>query len=72
MPNNYGTQDCLCPFFRADEAKTIGCEGVFPNSNGAYSFRTKIEKEQIAKQYCKSWNFRNCPAYEAINKKYED
>lgn len=57
----------ICPFFKWDEQKRIGCEGKH-----ILKFNSPLGARLYMKTYCASWNWKNCPHAAELNKKYEE
>jgi len=61
----------LCPFYKASENQKIRCEGVIPEAISATTmFKNNTDRDAILEQCCNN-NYKLCPMYWAINKKYE-
>ena len=70
VPNKENNTEILCPFFIFEKPNTITCEGVIGKSQ-ITSFDNKANKKAHKSQHCTTWNYKNCPLYKAINKKYK-
>jgi len=71
MPNT--NADYICPLYqRRNRGTMIRCEGILPGS--AYTltrFPTVSGYVRWNEKYCKSWAYRKCPIYKAVEERYE-
>ena len=68
MPNDYGSQDVICPYYKRHGTMNIDCEGYDEGSLNRQIFRNK---ECLKKHFdhCKS-DWKNCPIADMLNKKW--
>ena len=66
----------VCPFFNYDETNQINaihCEGTGRNTKLRQIYETKDDLQKWEKKYCRDiFNYRFCPIYSVIIKKYEE
>lgn len=61
----------VCPFYKAADNLKIRCEGVIPETKSTLSFfKNNSDRDSIMEQCCFN-NYKICPMYWAINRKYE-
>lgn len=66
MPTDYGSADVLCPFYRSERGRSIGCEGMTERSwivQYYASVKDKLEQKRI---FCNTGNYRKCEIYRAV------
>lgn len=66
MPTNmYSAARILCPFYRTQDALSVGCEGPFEGSVISLRFMNVPDKVQQTNIYCKE-NYKRCEIYRCI------
>ena len=69
MPVSYGSEDVKCPFYRTETKNAIKCEGAF-SASCTFCFFDSFKKKDHKTKYCNN-DYRNCPHYIAVAKKYD-
>lgn len=70
MPNDYGSQDILCPYFKRLTEVWVSCEGFLPDSRVRLSFSRKADCTFWKDTYCKA-GWQRCEIARMLNEKYE-
>lgn len=69
---DYIDTDINCPFFHKSTAAEITCEGITDGSaSNKTFFKSGQDKKYQIDIFCKC-EYRRCPIYSAIMRKYED
>lgn len=66
----YESSEAKCPFYNHESSCNIYCEGLGEKSSIILCLASKQRKEQHRNQYCGTFDYKSCPLYGAINKKY--
>ena len=56
----------ICPYFKWDEDRRVGCEGKH-----IMAFGNKDEAKRFMLAYCAGWEWEKCPHAEKMNEYYE-
>lgn len=67
---HYESTEAKCPFYNHETSRCIYCEGLGEKSSIILCLASKEKKEQYRERYCGTFDYKSCPLYEAINKKY--
>ena len=62
MATNYESANIRCPFYKRNESRKIGCEGVEEGS--------QLVTECLTKENC-AGNYEKCEVYRMILQKYD-
>lgn len=72
MEEKKGLQPIWCPFYRADNGKSIYCEGITEQSFLRLTFATGRAKQQQMEIFCRTKSCEKCELYAAIQARYAD
>lgn len=68
MSNTYGSQNVQCPFYQSEVKNSIKCEGTI--SYGCiHCFKSTKQKQRLKEKFCET-NYKSCPHYIILMKKY--
>lgn len=67
----YGDQDIVCPYYKAFLKQQIKCEGLFKSSSLSQSFQNIKNAKDWKKNFCESFNYKNCVIAKMLDEKYE-
>lgn len=62
----------FCPFYFSEANASITCEGILENCSMVHRFPGKKEKFSHERDFCTSPSCVNCPAFLAIQSKYDE
>lgn len=63
--------EMMCPFYESQTGSYITCEGVI-GINQKTKFPSAFKKMKHMEWFCKTWDYKKCPQYRAVIKKYSD
>lgn len=70
MATNYESANIRCPFYKRNESRKIGCEGVEEGSQLVTEYLTKERCKKKIRENC-AGNYEKCEVYRMILQKYE-
>ena len=70
MATSYNSSFVKCPFYRTDDIRNIGCEGITHDSTLKLSFRTRAGKDRQNMTFCREC-YASCPLYGVLAAKWE-
>lgn len=56
----YSSSRVICPYYQAETAAMIYCDGVMPGMCFHAAFASAADKKKYKARYCSSWEYEGC------------
>lgn len=67
MPNDYASNEVICPFYRYSRGNAVYCEGPLEDSRLIYRFSDVISRQIYMDENCCRYTYKDtCPLARAI------
>ncbi len=69
MSTSYGSALTKCPYYDEESKNNIKCEGTI-SKTCTHNFKSSAQKRKHKNKFCDTFDFKNCPHFKQIQKKY--